>query len=252
MRDFRVLVADDEPEARTGLQRSLSRKGYRVDIAANGLEAAERLRATHFDAVVADWKMPVIDGIKLLHFAKRRDERVVFVLVSGYATPDTVVEAMKAGSDDVIAKPFAPQEIEQALQRGLGGEPTPVERPCRVYRWPAAHMWVWPRDDGSAVIGADAEFYAMTGDLVYCDLPLLGEHVVKGQRCLTVTSANAHRLYRLEAPISGVVLETNSEMEINPWLAQREPYSRAWFMRVAPTSLLADLQNMEIEDVPTE
>ena len=118
----RVLVADDEPEVLAGLSRALERVGYEVHTAANGLEATSLLRRLRFDAVVADWKMPVIDGMNLLRFAKQNCGQIVFVLISAFATPDAVVEAMKCGSNHVLAKPFAPQEIVKVLRRELGNQ----------------------------------------------------------------------------------------------------------------------------------
>jgi DNA-binding response OmpR family regulator len=250
MKSYRVLVADDEPHARSGLRRTLKRDGFRVETATNGLEAAMWLRRERFDAVVADWKMPVIDGISLLRLAKGRDDQIVFVLMSAFATPDVVVEAMKAGSSDVIAKPFAPSDVERALHRGLARRARVDETPRRVYRCPSTHTWVWPSDDGSTVIGADAEFYEKTGELVYCDLPLEGEHFAKGERCVTATTSGDHVLFRIRSPIGCVVLETNGEMELRPWAVQGDPYGRGWLMRTAPTSLLPDLRGMTLEAVP--
>jgi glycine cleavage system H lipoate-binding protein/CheY-like chemotaxis protein len=219
-----------------------------VDSAANGLEAAEKLDTGHFDAVVADLRMPLLDGMDLLHMVKRKDSTIVFVIVTGFGTPEKAVEAMRLGSADFIAKPFAPSVLVDALRRALQEETeapapeTPRRAETEVYRLPGQHTWVAPQADGTVLIGADREFFARAGEVVYCDLPLEGEVLEKGRICASATSAGTHALARLECPISGTVIAANEAMGSRPWEVQDDPYGAAWLIRIAPSHLEEDLR----------
>ena len=117
--EARILVADDEPDMLRGLERALLCEGYEVEPAKDGIEAAEKLKAKRFDVVVSDLRMPTVDGMDLLHMAKRKDRDVVFIMITAYATPGNVAEATKLGSYDYISKPFAPSDLVEAIERGL-------------------------------------------------------------------------------------------------------------------------------------
>jgi PleD family two-component response regulator len=117
----KVLIADDEIVSRRLLESSLTRWGYDVVVAADGLEASEILR--HADApklAVLDWMMPGLDGVDLCRRIRaRKDDSYTYVLLlTAKQSKQDVIQGLEAGADDYITKPFEPQELRVRLRNG--------------------------------------------------------------------------------------------------------------------------------------
>jgi two-component system response regulator PilR (NtrC family) len=115
----KILVVDDEPSMRDFLEIFLTREGYDVVSAATGEKAFELLDAAAFDLVITDLKMPKIDGIQVLKKAKAVDPEVQVLIITAFASPDTAVEAMKAGALDYFVKPFKVDEVRLFVANAL-------------------------------------------------------------------------------------------------------------------------------------
>ena len=102
----RILIVEDESDMRNGLQKILSRKGYSVETAEDGLKAVEKMKQTAFQVIIADLKMPRMDGIGVLQKAKDIDNSVTVIIITGYGTVKTAVEAMRLGRTVIFMKIF--------------------------------------------------------------------------------------------------------------------------------------------------
>ena len=119
---LRILIVDDVQSARWAIKQSLSQLGLTdVEEAKNGKEALDRLRSAKFHLVISDWDMKELDGIGLLHAAKELPgmQDLGFILVTGSASKQAVLEAAKAGVSDYIIKPFSPQTLADKIQSVL-------------------------------------------------------------------------------------------------------------------------------------
>lgn len=118
---FHLLVVDDERIARTNLEYVLTKEGYRVHTAANGLEALALLEEERFDLILTDLKMDGMDGNELLDAAKRHDQDIEVVMITGFATVGSAVEALRKGAAHYLPKPIQLDElralVRQILQR---------------------------------------------------------------------------------------------------------------------------------------
>jgi DNA-binding NtrC family response regulator len=114
-----ILVVDDDPIIREGLKRILEEQGYAVETYASGFLAVERMDETAFDLVITDLKMPGMNGIEVLKHLKALQPEVPIIMITGYSTVDTAVEAMKNGAVDYIAKPFSPEDITEKVRSAL-------------------------------------------------------------------------------------------------------------------------------------
>jgi DNA-binding NtrC family response regulator len=114
-----VLLVDDEPDALDACFQALGKAQYLVDTASNPLEALEKVRARPYDVAVVDLKMPQMSGIELLRAIRKMDPDVAVIVVTGYATIETAVEAMKEGACDYLSKPFTPDELRLGLRKAL-------------------------------------------------------------------------------------------------------------------------------------
>ena len=115
----RVLVVDDEEWMRDACGQILQPEGFEVMTAADGQTGLDLARCHSPDLVLVDLKMPGMDGIAYLESVKAFDPEVVAIVITGYATLETAVEAMKAGAYDFLAKPFKPAELRAVARRGL-------------------------------------------------------------------------------------------------------------------------------------
>ena len=117
---MKVLVVDDEQTIRRAIANTLAHAGYDVRTAADGREALQVLDACDYKLVVADWKMPRMDGIELCQSVRRGDFRgyVYFIMLTSNRQSEHIVEALSAGADDFIAKPFNAAELVLRVNTG--------------------------------------------------------------------------------------------------------------------------------------
>ena len=113
----KVLVADDERSIRDMLSAALAQWGYQVFLAQSGAEAIGLLKGQLFDAALIDIRMPEMDGIELLRELKRYDSSMEVVIMTGYPTVITAVEALKEGAYDYLTKPLILDELKHLLAR---------------------------------------------------------------------------------------------------------------------------------------
>lgn len=115
-----LLVVDDEEIARSNLEHVLKKEGYAVQTAANGLEALELLRSWSFDLIVTDLKMDKMDGMTLLAEARRLSPSTQIIIVTGYATVNSAVEAMRTGAAHYLTKPISLDALRESVREVLG------------------------------------------------------------------------------------------------------------------------------------
>ena len=115
--DAFVLVVDDEQDIRDASERILSRIGYQVQKASRGDEALDILKKNSIDIVLLDLKMPGMDGMEILARIRERSTEIQVIVITGYATVETAIEAMKQGAYDFIPKPFEPDQLRIVVNR---------------------------------------------------------------------------------------------------------------------------------------
>ena len=128
----RVLIVDDEQHMRVALFEALTRNGHEVAVAENGRMALDMVARERLDLVITDIRMPEMEGIELLRRVKALQPELPVVIMTGFATVDTAVEAMKQGAFDYILKPFPVEVIEETVARvfAQAARPLAVTRPA--------------------------------------------------------------------------------------------------------------------------
>ena len=119
MRKFRVLVVDDEEMARANIQHILAKLGHAVDTAVNGIDALLKMDADEYDLVITDLKMEKMNGAELLDSIKQRAPYTDIIMVTGYATVDSAVDALTKGAAYYLSKPFKIDELRSTVNRVL-------------------------------------------------------------------------------------------------------------------------------------
>ncbi len=115
--DVRVLVVDDERDIRDGSERILTRMGCRVFKASRGEEGLDILKKEDIAIVLLDMKMPGLDGMEVLQRIREGYPSILVVVITGFATVETAIEAMKQGAYDFIPKPFEPDQVRIVVNR---------------------------------------------------------------------------------------------------------------------------------------
>ncbi|HEC33563.1 MAG TPA: sigma-54-dependent Fis family transcriptional regulator, partial [Chloroflexi bacterium] len=113
-----ILVIDDELGIREGCRRILSRAGHQVVVAATGEDGWQQIQSGQFDLVLLDIMMPDINGMELLRRIVPFDPDLVCIIITGYATVELAVQAIKGGAYDFISKPFDANALLMTVRRG--------------------------------------------------------------------------------------------------------------------------------------
>ena len=116
-RNYNVLIVDDEPLIRKSLYEILRIEGYNAHMAGTGEEAMDLLKEDLMDVVITDMKLPKMSGIDLLEKIKKNYQDTEVVLITGFGSIETAVEAMKKGAYDYITKPIIDNEIKMIIQK---------------------------------------------------------------------------------------------------------------------------------------
>jgi PAS domain S-box-containing protein len=115
----RILVVDDEARIREACKLVLEECGYEISLASSGLQALERLPAEHYDIILLDLMMPEMSGFEVLAKVKSLDPDTVVIVITGYATLEHSVDAMKKGAFDFIPKPFTPEHLRVTVSKAI-------------------------------------------------------------------------------------------------------------------------------------
>jgi DNA-binding NtrC family response regulator len=113
MKQAKILIADDEAAITTGLSAILEDAGYSVDVVADGQKALDALSAERYGVVLADLKMPKLDGLALLRELQQRAIPTECIIITGQATVDSAVQAMQQGAYDYIEKPLNAEKLNR-------------------------------------------------------------------------------------------------------------------------------------------
>src|SRR5713226_1032836 len=113
----KILVVDDEPSILKLLKEALTQWGYPVECVGTGAEALEAIRTGLYDAAITDIRMPEMSGLDLLREIKRHDEAIPVIVMTGYPTISSAVEALKEGAYDYLSKPLILEELRHLMQR---------------------------------------------------------------------------------------------------------------------------------------
>jgi excisionase family DNA binding protein len=116
----RVLVVDDEASIRDLLSKTLALAEYDVDVAPDGRSALERMRLYPYDLLIADLKMPGMDGLTVIREAKRYKADLPVIIITGFSTESSAIEAGNLGVAGYLTKPFRVPQVLAAAAKALG------------------------------------------------------------------------------------------------------------------------------------
>jgi excisionase family DNA binding protein len=116
----RILVVDDEASIRDLLQKTLALAEYDVEVAADGRSALDRMRLYPYDLLIADLKMPGMDGLTVIREARRYKADLPVIIITGFSTESSAIEAVNLGVSGYLTKPFRVPQVLAAAAKALG------------------------------------------------------------------------------------------------------------------------------------
>lgn len=126
----KILIVDDEEAIRDSCHQALAKDGYIVDTAENAQSGLQAIKEGTPDLVLIDLKMPGMSGMELLEEIGRIDPTIISIVITGYATVESAVEAMKRNAYDFLPKPFTPDQLRIVIERGLERKLLTAESEC--------------------------------------------------------------------------------------------------------------------------
>jgi len=250
-RGTRVLVIDDEEIIHAAVNRILSRAGFTSEAVLTAREALERLEDEPFDLVITDLMMPGMNGIELLEALQQKGIEVPVLMITGYPTIRTAMEAMRLGAMDYLAKPFTRKELLSPVKRALrlSTKELPVFdpaldsgtvkagdlRPGDVVYLPH-HAWGRYEQNGLFTIGVEASFLAAVGGISGVESPRRMELVEQGAVGLRLVDEDGEE-HGVAMPFTGQVMEVNEAIFQAPDRIRPD----TWAMRILPSDLESEI-----------
>ncbi len=247
----RILVIDDEEIVHASLKKILTRVGYEIQSAFSAKDGLERLDQAQFDLIIVDLMMPEMNGIQFLEALGQKNSRLPVLMVTGYPTISTAVQALRLGAVDYIAKPFTRKELLSPVHRALslpedeGSVPlTAAEHPqitkdqlvpgavCTLPR----HAWARFEQDGTFLIGVEKSFFRMCGKIVAVTFPEEMDLIEQGYVGVYMKNESGQD-HGVAMPLSGQVIAVNQGILENPSLLDPE----SWLIRILPSHLEDEL-----------
>jgi len=115
----KILVVDDEPRIRDACKLVLAEQGFEVALAEDGDQGVEMIKKEHFDIILVDLMMPGLSGLEVLAYVRNKHPHTVVIVITGYATLEHSIAAMKKGAFDFIPKPFTPEQLRTVVDKAL-------------------------------------------------------------------------------------------------------------------------------------
>ena len=119
MKTANILIVDDEKVIQDSCEQILKKEGYKVKVASDGKEALHMFKEELFHVVVLDIKLPGMDGIEVLSKIKEESPETPVVIMTGFASIESAVDALKSGAFDYLSKPFTPEELRISVRKAL-------------------------------------------------------------------------------------------------------------------------------------
>jgi len=249
----KVLVVDDEQVVLDSVRKHLQREGYQIRTVLSGAEAVAMLDSGWPEVLITDLMMPGMDGLELLQRVRDSYARIPVIMITGYATMRTAMQALRQGAFDYIAKPFTRAELQGVVVRATRQASQESEPEDTALKQEEAgsdarhhlggHCWIHVEPGRTARIGLAQRFADTVGEVNEVELPAVGDYLEQGCACLRLLTADG-RTHTLWSPLSGSVLELNEKLHENANLAVEDPAGEGWLVRLDPANLEEELKGL--------
>jgi DNA-binding NtrC family response regulator len=180
MEKGKVLVIDDEDIVLKSVNKILSEENYEVDVSSSGRQGIDRAIERSYDVVLTDIRMPDIGGMRVLRDIKRAKPSLAVIIITGYATVKSAVQAMKLGAVDYLEKPFTPDQLLKAVASALD----------ITMSQPAEDQALVHKEEMLAVLERAASDKAFAKDLLFYGADILYDYNLSGPEKLAILTGD--------------------------------------------------------------
>ena len=260
----RIVAVDDEPVILDSFRKILVVAGYAIDTVESGREALGLVQKHKYDFVFTDLKMPEMDGLDVVKGVKHFSPESDVIVITGFATIESAVNAMKFGALDYVQKPFTEDELVEFTKKCLLRRQDHLEKQIKPmvrvvtterpseheFALPggvfisAGHVWANVTVPGLVRIGIDDFARKMIGRITAIEFPAKGSPVKKGERLFTVRQGERTAIFK--SPITGKVHALNLDLAQNLEWLEKQPYEKGWVCSLKPDQLATELENLKI------
>lgn len=249
-RQRKILVVDDEINVCKSIRRAILSEYNDVDTALSGEEALTMQEEKGYDMLITDLMMPGISGVELLNSFKVRYPDVILIMITGYPTIKTAVQAVKLGAFDYIPKPFTPDELRGLVERAFkqsdaeksGASAPSPPRPEGLF---CLRGQTWLRKEGTntVTVGVVYDFIKNIEPIASIDILAENKRVYQGESCARLTDAKGG-IHRIWSPASGRISRVNKEIFNDLTLLRKDPYGSGWILSLEASNLTEDLESL--------
>ncbi|MGQ9818414.1 MAG: response regulator [Candidatus Kapaibacteriales bacterium] len=251
---FKILVVDDEQIVLDSIKRIFKNEDkYEIETSLSAAEALAKIPVFSPQIILTDLMMPEMDGLEFLREIKTRDPNILVIMITGYATINTALQAMHFGAFDYIAKPFTREELRKVIERSASLVPSlqkaqTTQSPLQNelisnIRGVGQYSWLMMNDEGLVVIGVERAILYSMGKIQTVYLPSVGDEIRQGGIFFQIFSSDL-RTQSIYAPVSGTVVEVNQKVVENPEIAVEDPYGEGWLVKLRPSNFEEDMKTL--------
>lgn len=255
-----ILVVDDDQSLCKSVAVVLKKEGYTVDTVFSAEEALKKAAETKYALMFVDLMLPGMSGLDLLTTVKETNPDTTVIMITGYPSIKSAVQAIKLSAYDFIPKPFTPEEIRTLTARALEGRHTYEEIASRLnikeeklvdISIPAdiycihEHSWAKVEEDGTVRIGIHHALAKTVKGITAVEFPDVNEMRFQGEACVRIIDSH-EQVIRLWTPITGMVTAVNEELKNDFSRVIYDPYESGWLIKIEPTHLEEELKNLTL------
>lgn len=251
-----ILVIDDEQVIIDAVVKICSSENFIVDSAIDAQIALTKLVKNIYRLIICDIMMPGMDGFEFLDELNIRKINSALIMTTGFSTVDNAVRSLYSGAIDFIPKPFTTDELLSSVIRGMKyieiqsllrtqkDDSAVVYVPCpaKYYRL-GYSSWASEESTGSILIGATDLFIKTIDNFSGIELLSADEELIQGNSCAYFKD-QSERVFTLLSPVTGRILETNTEIIKDKTLLEKDPYFEGWLYRVLPSDSEYELEKL--------
>ncbi len=250
---IKILVVDDEQIVLDSIKRSLKKdENIELDTSMSATEAIEKIYEFKPNLILTDLMMPEMDGLEFLRKAKEIDPKILVIMITGYATINSALQAMQFGAFDYIAKPFTREELRKVIGRASSLVESQLKSDSKLplqnelisnIRGVGQYTWLMMDDEGLVVLGVERALLYSVGKIQTIYLPSVGDKIRQGSVYFQIFSSDL-RAQPIFSPLSGTVVEVNERVIQDPEVAVQDPYGDGWLIKLRPENFEADMKTL--------
>jgi CheY-like chemotaxis protein len=242
-----IILVDDEDVVLDSSLKILKSEGYSLDAVSTAEDAIELLEKESYRLMITDLMMPGISGFHLVEKVRVKFPLMPIIIITGYATLNNIVDSFNKGAFDFVPKPFSLDEFLSVVSRGLNYGSRSLEYSSQEeylksfsgsenlddYYFLGDHSWARFSNDGSARVGVGITFPNSMGGIKDFHMPGNNQEILQGNTFASIVS-NENVEHRILSPVSGRIIENNSELLKDHELINRDPFINGWLTRIMP------------------